>query len=104
MKLALVFILVFVTMSYQQQFQKKFYWAGENNQQKDQPSGIYNYNPFTIRSYLSPMDPADEGMVGGLLPHQATMLVRNEIGRLLLYLIKTCTLCIFIYNWNKNLG
>lgn len=77
MKLAFVFILVFVTMSYQQQFQKKFYWAGENNQQKEQPSGIYNYDPFTIRNYLSPMDPA-EGMVRGLLPHQATMMEDNE--------------------------
>lgn len=92
MKLALVFILVFVTMSYQQQFQKKFYWAGENNQQKDQPSGIYNYNPFTMRNYLSPMDLA-EGMVRGLLPHQATMLVRNEIDHVLLNVAKICILC-----------
>lgn len=72
MKLALVFMLVFVTMSHQQQFQKQFYWMGENSNQKDQTSRIYN-QPIIIRNNFIPHA---EGQLQGL-PQQGIIMVRN---------------------------
>lgn len=72
MKLALILMLAFVTMSYQQQLQKQLYLVGENRNQQDPQTRIYN-QPIVIRNNFNPNT---EGLLRGL-PQQGTFLVRD---------------------------
>lgn len=79
MKFALAFMMVFVAMSHQQQFQKRFFWMGENhNQKQDQSPGFYN-QPIIIRNtFNTPVNPI-YGQFRGLPQQQEIILVSNPV-------------------------